>query len=203
MVLRVLALLALLPYALWLALSYEYHALDHVNLAIHEAGHVVFMPFGMTMHFLGGTLLQLAMPLAFVLAFTFKRRAFDAAVCVLWFAESLMYTAWYLRDAYLMQLPLVGGERHDWNWLLSRWGVVGHCEAIATGVHTVATVLALGAVARAAYVTWAQHGVSVSTRRTLAVEPDGEALPAASYTPRAWQQAEVLDDCGDVDDFID
>jgi len=150
--------------ALWLALAYRFHALDHVNLAVHEAGHVLFTPFGQTAHFLGGTLLQLGAPLAFVLAFTVKRRPFDAAVCGLWFAESLMYTAWYVADAYLMQLPLAGGERHDWNWLLSRWGVVRECEALATVLHTTATVLALGAVARAAYVTWVEHDARRATR---------------------------------------
>lgn len=194
MVFRVLALIALLPYALWLALAYEYHALDHVNLAVHEAGHVLFTPFGMTWHFLGGTLLQLGMPLVFVLAFTAKRRPFDAAVCGVWFAESLMYTAWYLRDAYLMELPLVGGERHDWNWLLSRWGLVTHCETIATVLHTVATCLVLGAVARAAYVTWAQHDRQPRPQRVPSFEPnDAAPTTPAEYTPRAWQAPEAPD----------
>ena len=39
--------------------------LDTFNLLIHEAGHIVFMPFGHTLSFMGGSLLQCLMPLAF------------------------------------------------------------------------------------------------------------------------------------------
>ncbi len=150
--LRLLLVAALLPYAVWLAVSYEYHFPDHVNLAVHEAGHVLFTPFGQTMHMLGGTLLQLLAPLAFVVHFLWKGRRFDAAVCGVWFAESLMYTAAYVGDAYLMQLPLVGGELHDWNWLLSRLGVVRSAPAIAGGVHALACVVLAGALVAAARV---------------------------------------------------
>ena len=36
--------------------------LDFVNLAFHEAGHLFLAPFGETLHYLGGTLGQLAVP---------------------------------------------------------------------------------------------------------------------------------------------
>jgi len=156
-VLRLLLLAALLPYAVWLVGSYEYHLLDNVNLAVHEAGHVVFTPLGRTMHMVGGTLLQLLAPLAFVAHFLWKGRRFDAAVCGVWFAESLMYTAAYCGDAYLMQLPLVGGEIHDWNWMLSRLDLVRSAPAIAGGLHALACVVLVGALAAAARVTFAER----------------------------------------------
>lgn len=148
-----LFLLALLPYCGWLVGAYEYHFPDHVNLAIHEAGHLLFRPFGMTLHMLGGTLLQLLVPLVFAASFALRRRRFDAAVCVFWFAESLMYTAAYLGDAYLMQLPRVGGELHDWNWMLSRLDLVRSCGTIATVVHVIASALAIGSLLAAGWVT--------------------------------------------------
>ncbi|GJM23127.1 MAG: hypothetical protein DHS20C15_30420 [Planctomycetota bacterium] len=138
MILRLLASVALLTYSAWLMAAYDFHFLDHVNLAIHEAGHMVFSSFGNTLHALGGTILQLAAPLAFAINFVLRGRRFDAWVCVFWFGESLMYTAWYLADAYLMALPLVGGERHDWNFLLSRWGLVAEAQTIGGVLHWIA-----------------------------------------------------------------
>lgn len=141
MLLRLLLLLALLPYGAWLVTSYEYHLLDDVNLAIHEAGHLLFTPFGQTAHMLGGTLLQLGVPVVFAASFAWSGRRFDAALTGLWVAESLMYTAAYVGDAYLMRLPRVGGELHDWNWLLSRVGLVPSCEEIALGLHLLACAI--------------------------------------------------------------
>lgn len=143
MFLRFLAVLALLPYCAWLIARYRFHFIDHVNLAIHETGHLVFSGFGTTLHALGGTLLQLMAPAAFALNFALRGRRFDAWVCVFWLAESLMYGAWYLADAYLMQLPLVGGDRHDWNFLLSRWDLTMHAEQLGAGLHACASALAL------------------------------------------------------------
>lgn len=146
MVIQRLFALALLPYCGWLIGAYEFHLIDNVNLAVHEAGHVIFAPLGMGWHMAGGTLLQLLAPLVFVCSFLRRGRRFDAAVCGLWFAESLMYTAEYLGDAYRMALPRVGGDLHDWNWILSHWGLVAQCEQIASVVQVLAGALALASV---------------------------------------------------------
>jgi hypothetical protein len=165
MVLRLALLALLLPYAVWLVVGYEYHLVDNVNLAVHEAGHMVFTPFGRTMHMLGGTLLQLLVPLVFVARFLLRERPFDALVCGVWFAESLMYTAVYVADAYLMSLPLVGGEIHDWNWMLSKLGLVGSSREIGAALHVAASLLVLGCVAGAGWITYRDR------RRALATQP--------------------------------
>lgn len=54
-----------------------------------------------------------------------------------------MYTAEYLGDAMAMQLPLVGGGTHDWNWLLSHWGLLDICVGLAQTLHLIAAVLVL------------------------------------------------------------
>lgn len=41
---RWLIFIALLPYSIWLIFAYEYHFIDGVNLAFHEAGHLLFIP---------------------------------------------------------------------------------------------------------------------------------------------------------------
>lgn len=152
MVRRLLLVALLLPYAVWLCVAYRYHLLDDVNLCVHEAGHLVFRPLGTTLHMLGGTLLQLAFPLAFVLRFWLRGERYEAAVCGVWASESLMYTARYLGDAQRQELPLVGGHVHDWHWILTRLDLLGSCDTIARVLHGVA---ASGLAASLFAATWA------------------------------------------------
>lgn len=147
---RRLLLVALVPYVLWLIFAYRYHLVDGVNLGAHEAGHMIFRFFGQWPHVLGGTIGQLAFPVAFVVHFMRRREPFEAAVMAVWVAESLMYLAEYLGDARAQRLPLVGGHVHDWRWMLSRLDLLGQCELIAALVHGGASVLALAAVVFAA-----------------------------------------------------
>jgi len=133
-------------YVAWLVVFYRYHFLDGVNLLIHEAGHVIFSPFGITMGVLGGTILQLAFPIAFVVYFARRRQTLEAGFCTIWAAESLMYTAEYMADANTQELPLIGGHIHDWNYLLDRAGLLGAAEEIATTLHFIASLAAALAV---------------------------------------------------------
>lgn len=137
-----LFLAPLLVYVVWLTFAYEYHFLDGANLLFHEAGHVFFGFLGQTIHFLGGTLGQLFFPTACALHFLQAGKYYETYLMGIWFAESLMNIARYLGDAQAQSLPLVGGHIHDWNWLLSRWGVLPNCESIATTLHIVAVGIA-------------------------------------------------------------
>ncbi len=137
-------LLPVLAYVAWLVFAYEYHFLDGVNLLFHEAGHVFFAFFGETAQFLGGTIGQLFFPVACAVQFVATRQLFAAWLMGIWLAESMMYAARYLGDAQAQALPLVGGHIHDWNWLLGRWGLLESCEAIAQGLHVLASALAIG-----------------------------------------------------------
>lgn len=140
---RRIAALVLGVYAAWLAFGYRYHFLDGVNLLIHEAGHVVFGPLGETIAVAGGTILQLAFPLAFIVYFWRRGRRFESAVCGVWASESLMYTARYLGDARAQELPLVGGHIHDWNYLLGQAGLLERAEVIGLSLHMVASLAAI------------------------------------------------------------
>src|SRR5262245_35719410 len=62
--------------------------IDFANLAIHEAGHPLFGPFGYTMTILGGTLAELIAPLACFSYFFIKRETAGAAFCLFWFFEN-------------------------------------------------------------------------------------------------------------------
>lgn len=143
MIAKRLLLVALMAYVSWLTFAYEYHFLDGVNLLFHEAGHFFFGFMGETVQFLGGTLGQLFFPIACAMHFAQTDKHFEAWLMGVWFAESLMNIARYLGDAQAMALPLVGGHIHDWNWLLSRWGVLSSSEEIATMLHLTAVGIAV------------------------------------------------------------
>ena len=128
----------------------DWCVLDLVNLAFHEAGHVLLRPFGSTLHLLGGTLLQLAVPAVLVGYFLARRRdPFAAGVCGWWLGESLFNVARYMADARDLELPLIGGE-HDWNELFFRFGVLDE-----SSVATISSVTrGLGVVVMVAGLAW-------------------------------------------------
>lgn len=100
----------------------HYGLFDHVDLPIHETGHIVFGPFGAFIAALGGTLLQLIVPLVFVTYFFRRRDRFAAGVAAWWLAQSLWNVSVYVKDAQAEELPLVGGGEHDWAYLLDELG---------------------------------------------------------------------------------
>ncbi len=105
--------------------------LDGVNLLFHEAGHPLFGLLGWeTLTILGGTLMQLLVPLLVAGSFWLRRDAYGTAVAGVWGFENLLNIARYVADARAQVLPLVGGGEHDWTSLLSRWG----CLAQDTGI---------------------------------------------------------------------
>jgi len=99
--------------------------LDGVDLAVHEGGHVVFGVLGLRfVTMLGGTLLQLIMPIAFAVDFRRRNQARSSDVCVAWVGQNLLHIGRYAADARAQVLPLVGGGEHDWTYLLGTTGLL-------------------------------------------------------------------------------
>lgn len=102
------------------------------NLVFHEAGHVLFRPFGWFMTILGGSLGQLLMPGILIGLFVFKyHNPFAAAVCTWWLGQSSMDLAPYIDDALDQKMVLLGGHtgadapgNHDWNNILAEFNVL-------------------------------------------------------------------------------
>ncbi|MDX1442406.1 MAG: hypothetical protein R3270_01380 [Gammaproteobacteria bacterium] len=149
--------LALLGTALAMAIYYnESHEdfvpiIDHVNLAFHETGHLVFGMFGKWPGILGGTLGQLVMPLLAAVAFWRKGATFSFALTGLWFFQNFFNIARYMADARARLLPLVGGGDHDWTNLFFHWNVLAQDTVIA-GWTTMLGVL--GCVTVLAWLGW-------------------------------------------------
>ncbi len=109
--------------------------IDNINLPVHETGHLLFAPFGDTLALLGGTALQLLLPLAFAAYFTMQRDEHAASVGVWWVGQNFVNISTYMGDARAMELPLVGGGDHDWNLLFGQWGVLTHATQYAQLAH--------------------------------------------------------------------
>jgi hypothetical protein len=124
-------------YFIWAALHPdEWRMIDGVNLLIHEAGHIFFMPFGEFLMIAGGSLLQVIIPLVFAGYFYYHGKAYSCALVLLWVGESLLNVSVYAGDSVLMQLPLLGGNDsiHDWNYMLDRLGLLDHTQGIARAI---------------------------------------------------------------------
>lgn len=100
------------------------------NLVFHEAGHVIFAPFGRFLTVLGGSLMQCLVPVVAAVAFLRQEQPFSAAICGWWMGQNLVDLAPYIADARALRMVLLGGrtgaevEGHDWEYILTQLGVV-------------------------------------------------------------------------------
>lgn len=128
--------------------------LDFVNLAFHEAGHVVFGLLGNRFIMVaGGTAMQLLMPAACAGHFWRRRERVSAAATAAWFGQNFLGIGRYVADARAQRLDLVGGGEHDWTYLLETLGVLIHDEAIGRTVQ-ITGCLIMAASAACAYFFW-------------------------------------------------
>lgn len=123
-----------------------FRLIDNVDLAIHEAGHVFFNPFGEFMEFLGGTLLQLIVPVSFFGYFLHRGDRFAAAILLWWLAQNCWNISVYIRDARSQLLPLVGGGEHDWAYLLRRMGWLEMDQGIGQLVFAIGVIVFVASI---------------------------------------------------------
>ena len=124
----------------------DYRWLDSLDLAIHETGHLLFMFGGETLTILGGTLFQLIVPAAFVVALWRAGDRHGATVPLWWLGQNCWNISVYVRDARAQELPLVGGGEHDWATLLGQWGWMSRDGAIADAVHLLGVIIYVVAI---------------------------------------------------------
>lgn len=138
--------------------------IDHVNLVVHEGGHLLFGWLGSTLGLWGGTLLELLVPLALAIYFTFQRQTSAAAFAAFFFFENFLYIATYMADARSQGLPLVtvgdaesGG--HDWFNIFSSLGLLPYDRAIG------GTVRVLGWLGMLSTVGWLIYRARATSSR--------------------------------------
>ncbi len=114
------------------------------NLIFHEAGHVIFMPFGDFIGILGWTLGQCLMPIIVGSVFFFKEaNPFWASIALWWLWQNLTDVALYISDAWARSLPLIGGmseEAHDWGNLLSMMDIIEYDFTLGIITHYIGMI---------------------------------------------------------------
>lgn len=133
-----------------------------INLVFHEAGHVLFIPFGRFMTILGGSLLQLLVPAVCVWVFLYRHiDRFAASVALWWLGQSFVDLAPYIYDANAQAMQLLGGGTgstrpgsHDWNNLLSQLGWLDSYAGIARFVDFLGVAIMIGALLWGARRVW-------------------------------------------------
>jgi hypothetical protein len=122
------------------------------NLVFHEAGHVIFSPFGRFMTVLGGSLFQCVLPVGIAIAFIRQHNPFGAAVCTWWAGENLIDVAPYIADARALQLVLLGGKTgaevqgHDWEYILATLGWMRFDRTLGLWSYRVGLLMMIGAI---------------------------------------------------------
>ncbi len=136
-----------------------------VDLVFHEAGHVIFMPFGRFMSILGGSLLQLLMPLIVLFTFLIKNHnPFAASVGLWWTGQNLIDLAPYIDDAIDQKLILLGGRtgadapgNHDWGNIFIELDMLEKHRQIASFADNSGTIIILLAIIWGAYILYKQY----------------------------------------------
>ena len=163
------AALVLLALWSWFLIAYDYRYAEingsfmhSILLPIHEAGHVLFMPFGEFLMILGGSVFQLMVPLGISIAFYWKQRDnFGAAMGAWWAGVSLVDLSAYIYDSLHPQMIMVGGHTgetgpHDWIYLLGSFGQLPHAQGIGAFVHACGALFMIVALLWGAMVLWRQ-----------------------------------------------
>ncbi len=128
-------LVGFLTYLTWkVGRGEDFLILSGFNLLMHEAGHLIFNLGGETLGFLGGTLMQLLIPIICAGVLIREQRDwFGVLVCGWWWGENGVNVGRYMKDAQSQLLPLIGGE-HDWAHLFTKWDMLERAEALGKGM---------------------------------------------------------------------
>lgn len=108
-----------------------------LSIPLHELGHFAFAPFGETMRVLGGSLLEVLLPLL-LFAFFLAARCPQLAAFLLFIAGyHCIHVALYMATAHAPDSTLLlsldqNPETHDWWRLFTWWGLLEHDEQIST-----------------------------------------------------------------------
>lgn len=106
-----------------------YTFLDFIDLLIHEPGHLIFGLFGEFIQFLGGTLMQILLPLSMAIISFIKGWKYTTQLFLFWLGHNFINISVYVDDANKMKLHIIGGI-HDWNWMLNKIGLIDYAEEI-------------------------------------------------------------------------
>lgn len=129
--------------------SETWNVFGGLTLAIHEGGHLLFSPFGQWLMIAGGSVTQVAAPIAAALMLLRQDDRYGVPVVGTWLAYSLTNLANYIGDARTMTLQLVGFSAdplHDWHYLLDSMHLLPYDTRLAGLVRTLAVGVLMASV---------------------------------------------------------
>lgn len=131
--------------------------LHNVNLIFHEAGHVLFIPFGRFLYILGGSLFQIMVPLGISVYFFVTHQRYASAIALWWVGQNFLDVSVYIRDARERALPLLIDlpEAHDWHNILLSLRLLPYDDIIANLCVAIGILIYIGAIAGGGY--WARR----------------------------------------------
>src|SRR6185436_8191040 len=122
------------------------------NLVFHEAGHIIFSPFGRFITVLGGSLMQCLIPIVAAIAFIKQEQPFSAAIMGWWAGQNLVDLAPYIADARALRMVLLGGrtgaevEGHDWEYILTQLHITHFDHGIGMTAYALGILVMLGSL---------------------------------------------------------
>ena len=127
--------------------GHEPYILYSVDLIFHEAGHFIFIFFGEFMNFLGGSLMQLLVPMLVLIHFLREKDRLGCFTATWWLGVNLVSVGRYMADARAQILPLLNENlTHDWWYLFSRMSLLEYDRIIGGSVVFLGYVFLFGAV---------------------------------------------------------
>lgn len=115
-----------------------------IEFGVHEASHLVTMFFPQIISALAGSVGEILFTVLIV-AVAIKQKSYFAAVFgLLWVALAFNSVGRYISDAQEQLIPLVGPSSvviHDWNYILSEWGLLAMDDAIGSSVRMIGNVI--------------------------------------------------------------
>ena len=130
--------------------------LHFANLNFHEAGHTLFIFFGDFLHVLGGSFLQLFIPIIFMLYFLRRSEYFSSTVMLWWLGDNLTDVGIYMADARAQVLPLLGGDKsgHDWTYLLNKLSIIKYDVILGNTTWAIGIIIIIFSIGLGAYLTF-------------------------------------------------
>ncbi len=105
----------------------------------------------------GGSLFQVILPAVFFGYFLWHQKYYSAAIVLFWVGQSIINVWVYAADAVVMQLVLTSGftgtegSFHDWNYMLTRLGLIGSTKTVAGLIRIAGTVAIAAAIVSSVY----------------------------------------------------
>ena len=148
--LRLVVALFLIWYFMSSAFSVEkWHFIDNLDLIIHQAGHLIFLLSGEFVTVIGGSFVQIVIPVAFVIFFIIRKDYYLTSLFLMWLGYNLVNVSIYMADATTMVLPLPGWKPFpsDWNYIFGALHIMNWSKQIAFLVDIVGIIVIItGAV---------------------------------------------------------